>query len=187
MTGNIDQIVVKIDTNNFTKSLSMTLQGINQNTPAYKLDAYFDGTNWRNSGWYKPMAVELIYDMSSSDSNINWGKSTGIKASGQVEGVLSFTSPIALNVNKKYRIYVNWGGDMNSFDVVKNQHTNRMSGCSAVWAYQLYAEQLQMCEFYYLSDTNQIQLRFRKLSPSGTSIEIQTSEYVYITKIEEIS
>ena len=131
--------------------------------------------------------IKTIYDMSSSDSNINWGKSTGIKASGQVEGVLSFTSPIALNVNKKYRIYVNWGGDMNSFDVVKNQHTNRMSGCSAVWAYQLYAEQLQMCEFYYLSDTNQIQLRFRKLSPSGTSIEIQTSEYVYITKIEEIS
>lgn len=53
-TGNIDQIIVKIDTNNFTKSLSMTLQGINQNAPAYKLDAYFDGTNWRNSGWYRP-------------------------------------------------------------------------------------------------------------------------------------
>lgn len=66
--GNIDQIVVKIDTNNFTKSLSMTLQGVNQNTPAYKLDAYFDGTNWRNSGWYKPIAIDLIYEMNTKNT-----------------------------------------------------------------------------------------------------------------------
>ena len=130
--------------------------------------------------------IKTIYDMLSSDSNINWGKTTGIKASAQVVGVLSFTSPIALNVNKKYRIYVNWGGDMNIFDVVKNQYGDRMSGCSAVWAYQLYAQQLQMCEFYYLSNTNEIQLRFRNLFLGGTAFEIQTSEYVYITKIEEI-
>ncbi len=78
-TGNIDQIVVKIDTNNITKSLSMTLQGVNQNTPAYKLDAYFDGTNWRNSGWYRHRPMDLIYDMSSSDANINRGFTTGIK------------------------------------------------------------------------------------------------------------
>ena len=52
--NNICQIVVKIDTNHLTKSLSMTLQGVNQNSPAYKLDAYFDGTNWRNSGWCRP-------------------------------------------------------------------------------------------------------------------------------------
>ena len=124
--------------------------------------------------------------MSSSDSNINWGYTSGIKATEQVDGVLRFTSPIALNVNKKYRIYVNWGGDINLFDVVKNQYGNRMSGCSAVWADSLNSGQLQMCEFYYLSSTNQIELRFRKLSPNGTSIEIQTSQYVYITKIEEI-
>ena len=78
-TGNIDQIVVKIDTNNLTKSLSMTLQGVNQNSPAYKLDAYFDGTYWRNSGWYRHRPMELIYDMSSSDPNINRGFSTGVK------------------------------------------------------------------------------------------------------------
>ena len=130
--------------------------------------------------------IETIYDMSSSDSNINWGYTSGIKASEQVDGVLSFTSPIALNVNKKYRIYVNFGGDISLFDVVKNQYDDRMSGCSAVWADSLNAGQLQMCEFYYLSSTNQIQLRFRKLSPSGTSIEIQTSQYIYIPKIEEI-
>lgn len=87
--GNIDQIVVKIDTNNFTKSLSMTLQGINQNSQAYKLDAYFDGTNWRNSGWYKPRAIELIYDMSSSDANINKGKTSGVQFSEDRNGYIS--------------------------------------------------------------------------------------------------
>ena len=89
-TGNIDQIVVKIDTNHFTKSLSMTLQGINQNTPAYKLDAYFDGTNWRNSGWYKPIAIELIYDIDTKNtigetaytSGIKFGASININVSG---------------------------------------------------------------------------------------------------------
>ena len=130
--------------------------------------------------------IETIYDMSSSDSNINWGYTSGIRASAQVDGVLSFTSPIALNVNKKYRIYVNWGGDINIFTASVNQYGNRISGCSAVWADSLTSGELQMCEFYYLSDINQIQLRFRKLSPNVASIEIQTNEYVYITKIEEI-
>ena len=130
--------------------------------------------------------IETIYDKSSSDSNINWGYTNGLKASNQVDGVLSFTSPIALNVNKKYRIYVNWGGDINIFTASVNQYGTRISGCSAVWAYSLNTGQLQMCEFYYLSDINQIQLRFRKLSPNVASIEIQTNEYVYITKIEEI-
>ena len=130
--------------------------------------------------------IETIYDMSSSDSNINWGKTTGIKASEQVDGVLSFTSPIALNVNKKYRIYVNWGGDINIFTASVNHSGTIISGCSATWSYLLYANQLQMCEFQYLSNINQIQFRFRNLTPGGASVEIQTSEYVYITKIEEI-
>ena len=82
--GNIDQIVVKIDTNNFTKSLSMTLQGINQNTPAYKLDAYFDGTNWRNSGWYKPIAVELIYDKDTKNTIGGPAYTNGIKFNANI-------------------------------------------------------------------------------------------------------
>lgn len=83
-TGNIDQIVVKIDTSNFTKSLSMTLQGINQNTPAYKLDAYFDGTNWRNSGWYKPIAVELIYDKDTKNTIGGPAYTNGIKFNANI-------------------------------------------------------------------------------------------------------
>lgn len=130
--------------------------------------------------------IKTIYDMFSSDSNINWGKTSGIKAIEQVEGVLSFTSPIALNVNKKYRIYVNWGGDINIFTASVNHSGTIISGCSATWSYLLYANQLQMCEFQYLSNINQIQFRFRNLTPGGASVEIQTSEYVYITKIEEM-
>lgn len=96
--GNICQIAVKIDTNNFTKSLSMTLQGVNQNNPAYKLDAYFDGTNWRNSGWYKPIAIELIYDKSSSDANINKGKTSGVQFSEDRTGYISIEN----TPNSKY-------------------------------------------------------------------------------------
>ena len=162
--------------------------GGNVNAPIYYLDVHrLSNGSWVVSGWYTPQVLETVYDASSNNSNINWGYTSGIKASEQVDGVLSFTSPIALNVNKKYRIYVNFGGDINIFTASVNQFGTKMSGCSAVWAYLLNAGQLQMCEFYYLSDTKQIELRFRKLSPSGTSIEIQTSEYVYITKIEEMS
>ena len=130
--------------------------------------------------------IETIYDMSSTDSNINWGYTDGLKAQAQIDGVLTITPPVTLKTTSKYRVYVNWGGDIDIFIASVNQYGNRMSGCSAVWAYSLNEGQLQMCEFYYLSSTNQIQLRFRKLLPSGTSIEIQTSEYVYVTKIEEI-
>ena len=130
--------------------------------------------------------IKTIYDMFSSDSNINWGKTTGIKAQAQVEGVLAITPPVALKTTSKYRVYVNWGGDMNIFTASVNHSGTIISGCSATWSYLLYANQLQMCEFQYLSNINQIQFRFRNLTPGGASVEIQTSEYVYITKIEEI-
>ena len=130
--------------------------------------------------------IKVVYDMSSSDSNINWGKTTGIKASEQVDGVLTITPPVALKTTSKYRVYVNWGGDINIFTASVNHSGTIISGCSATWSYLLYAEQLQMCEFQYLSNINQIQVRFRNLTQGGASVEIQTSEYVYITKIEEI-
>lgn len=66
--GNVVEIGVKIKSNNFTSSMEFVLQGVNQNNPAYKLDAYFDGTNWRNSGWYKPRAIELIYDKDTKNT-----------------------------------------------------------------------------------------------------------------------
>lgn len=81
-TGNIDQIVVKIDTNNFTSSMEFVLQGVNQNNPAYKLDAYFDGTNWRNSGWYKPRAIELIYDKEIKNTIDGTAYTNGLYTSG---------------------------------------------------------------------------------------------------------
>ena len=130
--------------------------------------------------------IKVVYDKSSSNSAINWAYNNGLKAEAQLDGVLEITPPVSLKATSKYRVYVNWGGDINIFTASVNQYGNRISGCSAVWAYNLSASELQMCEFQYLSDINQIQLRFRKLSPSVASIEIQTSQYVYITKIEEI-
>ena len=131
--------------------------------------------------------IKVVYDKSSSNSAINWGYTDGLKAQAQVEGVLTITPPVALKTTSKYRVYVNWGGDMNIFTASVNHSGTIISGCSATWSYLLYANQLQMCEFQYLSNINQIQFRFRNLTPGGASVEIQTSEYVYITKIEEIS
>ena len=131
--------------------------------------------------------INVVYDKSSSNSAINWGYTDGLKANGQVEGVLTITPPVALKTTSKYRVYVNWGGDINIFTASVNHSGTIISGCSATWSYLLYASQLQMCEFQYLSNINQIQFRFRNLTPGGASVEIQTSEYVYITKIEEIS
>lgn len=130
--------------------------------------------------------IKVVYDKSSSNSAINWGYNNGLKAEAQLDGVLEITPPVSLKTTSKYRVYVNWGGDINIFTASVNQYGDRISGCSAVWAYNLNAGELQMCEFYYLLGTNQIQLRFRKLLPSVASIEIQTSQYVSITKIEEI-
>lgn len=131
--------------------------------------------------------IKVVYDKSSSNSAINWGYNNGLKAEAQLDGVLEITPPVSLKTTSKYRVYVNYGGDINIFTASVNQYADgRISGCSTVWAYNLSASELQMCEFYYLSNINQIQLRFRKLLPSVASIEIQTSQYVYITKIEEI-
>ena len=81
-TNNIVEIGVKIKSNNFTSSMEFVLQGINQNSPAYKLDAYFDGTNWRNSGWYKPRAIELIYDKEIKNTIDGTAYTNGLYTSG---------------------------------------------------------------------------------------------------------
>lgn len=136
--GNIIEIGVKIKSNNVTSSMEFVLQGVNQNNPAYKLDAYFDGTNWRNSGWYKPSAVELIYDKEIKNTINETAYTSGLYISG-----LYIRDDIPSDVTRLRIYYVNQnvsivdnGGTSNVCELDIRNNRNKWCGTCVVNAHK---------------------------------------------------
>ena len=177
-TGNIDQIVVKIDTSNFTKSLSMTLQGINQNTPAYKLDAYFDGTNWRNSGWYKPIAVELIYDKDTKSTIGGTAYTDGI---GDSTAAIYTVNNIDLTPYKYMYVYQRMFGEIQKIfvDLTNSVEAGGYCGGQTTMSYNIDALDCSLVKVPTTKNSITFDTRYIKLS----DVSIQSTP-VNVCRIE---
>ena len=129
--GNIIEINVRITSNSYTKSMEFVLQGVNQNNPAYKLDAYSDGTNWRNSGWYKPGDVDLIYDRNTKNTIGGTEYASGITSGAVINHDFSKYKKLILTV---YR------DNVGSFDYEINleylDHSGFYGGSGITYSFQ---------------------------------------------------